>query len=101
MQSIQCVQYSSSPEEAVKVKLVSQPTEGGLKPTEVLVEVLACGCDFVQLLLTQNKYQLKQKPPFALGGEACGRIVGIGSRVVGFSIGDMVISREKVYLASM
>ena len=95
MQSIQCVQYSSNPKESVKVMSVPQPTRSALKQTEVLVEVLACGCDFVQLLLTQNKYQLKQKPPFALGGEACGRITAMGSQVEGFSIGDMVIGSGK------
>ena len=75
----------------MKSNLIRKPTKNELKPLEILVEVLACGCDFVQLLLMQNKYQLKQKPPFTLGGEACGRIIALGTDVKGLEMGDMVI----------
>ena len=91
MQSIQCINYGSTASEAVKSNLIRKPTKNELKPLEILVEVLACGCDFVQLLLMQNKYQLKQKPPFTLGGEACGRIIALGTDVKGLEMGDMVI----------
>ena len=93
MQSIQCINYGSTASEAVKSNLIRKPTKNELKPLEILVEVLACGCDFVQLLLMQNKYQLKQKPPFTLGGEACGRIIALdegGSGGLKFSSGRHV-----------
>lgn len=61
-------------------------------PDQVLIEVDACGVNFPDVLLIQNKYQFKPKLPFSPGGEVAGKIIGIGENVENFKIGDPVLA---------
>jgi hypothetical protein len=53
MKAVQCVKYSAVVAEAVAVNTVSDITN--VPKNMVLVETLACGVDFVQTLMIQNK----------------------------------------------
>lgn len=59
---------------------------------QVLIQVAACGVNFPDLLMIQNKYQFKPNLPFAPGGEVAGIIVQVGSSVDKFQVGERVLA---------
>ena len=59
---------------------------------EVVIDVKAAGVNFPDVLIIQNKYQLKPPLPFAPGAEAAGVIKEVGAGVTGFKPGDRVIA---------
>jgi NADPH2:quinone reductase len=61
-------------------------------PNQILIAVEACGVNFPDVLIIQNKYQFKPELPFAPGGEVAGKIIGLGDRVQGFQIGQPVLA---------
>jgi NADPH:quinone reductase len=61
-------------------------------PKQVLIQVGACGVNFPDVLLIQNKYQFKPELPFAPGGEVAGKIIGLGDQVQGYQIGQEVLA---------
>ena len=58
---------------------------------ELLVRVRACAINFPDVLIIEDKYQLKPQRPFAPGGEIAGEVIGIGEGVSGWSVGDRLI----------
>jgi NADPH:quinone reductase len=62
------------------------------KPNQVLIEVEACGVNFPDALIIQNKYQFKPELPFSPGGEVAGKVIGIGENVDNFKVGDLVLA---------
>ena len=93
MQAVQCVRYASAARDAVEIRQVPSLKHKRPRKGMVLVEVLACGVDFVQTLLMQNKYQMKLPLPFTLGGEATGVVIAIGPQVRDINVGDLVSTR--------
>ena len=63
-----------------------------LSEREVLIEVKACGVNFPDALIIQNKYQFKPPLPFSPGGEVSGIIQGIGEKVKHLKVGDRVLA---------
>ena len=61
-------------------------------PGEVVIDVKAAGVNFPDVLIIQNKYQVKPPLPFAPGAELAGVIKEIGAGVTGFEPGDRVIA---------
>ena len=61
------------------------PAEG-----EVLLEILACGLNFADLLMAEGTYQDTPPPPFTLGIEVCGRVLAHGPGVTAPAIGSRV-----------
>jgi NADPH2:quinone reductase len=61
-------------------------------PGEVVIDVKAAGVNFPDVLIIQNKYQVKPPLPFAPGAELAGVIKEIGAGVTGFAPGDRVIA---------
>jgi NADPH:quinone reductase len=61
-------------------------------PGEVVIDVKAAGVNFPDVLIIQNKYQVKPPLPFAPGAELAGVIKEVGASVTGFAPGDRVIS---------
>jgi NADPH2:quinone reductase len=57
----------------VEVRDVPEPTPGD---GDVLVEVHSVGVSFPDLLLSRGEYQLKPEPPFTLGVDFAGVVVG-------------------------
>jgi NADPH:quinone reductase len=64
----------------VRVVAVPEPEPG---PGEVLIEVRSVGVSFPDLLLSKGLYQLRPEPPFTLGVDVAGTVVGTGERVAG------------------
>ena len=59
---------------------------------ELLVTVKACAINFPDVLIIEDKYQIKPPRPFAPGGEIAGVVEAVGEGVTGFKIGDRVIA---------
>lgn len=59
---------------------------------QVLLKVEACGINFPDILIIQNKYQFKPEFPFSPGGEIVGKVIGLGENVDNFKIGDSVLA---------
>jgi len=55
------------------------------------VEVHACGVNFPDVLIIQNKYQFKPPLPFSPGGEVAGIVKEVGEGVTHIKKGDAVI----------
>jgi NADPH2:quinone reductase len=58
---------------------------------EVLLAVKACGVNYPDVLIIQDKYQFKPARPFAPGGEVAGIVESVGPGVTQFKPGDRVI----------
>lgn len=59
---------------------------------EVIVDVEACGVNFVDALMIRGLYQIKPTPPFVPGSEVAGRVARLGEGVEGIAVGDRVIA---------
>ena len=63
------------------------PTPG---PGEVLVEIKAASLNFPDLLIVQNKYQMKPELPFVPGSEYAGVVQAIGEGVTHLAVGQSI-----------
>ena len=59
---------------------------------ELLVAVRACSINFPDVLIIEDKYQMKPPRPFAPGGEVAGVVEAVGEGVIGWSVGDRAIA---------
>lgn len=59
---------------------------------QLLVRVKACGINYPDVLIIEDKYQFKPPRPFAPGGEIAGIVEAVGPGVSGWSAGDPVIA---------
>ena len=64
-----------------------QPGQG-----ELLVRVRAAAINYPDVLIIEDRYQLKPPRPFAPGGEIAGEIEAVGGGVDGWSVGERVIA---------
>ncbi|HEX7784517.1 MAG TPA: NADPH:quinone oxidoreductase family protein [Sphingobium sp.] len=87
MRAMLCKEYG--PPEMLRLEDVASPKPG---EGQVLVSVKACGINFPDALIIENKYQFKPELPFSPGGEVSGIITSLGSGVEGWSVGDEVIA---------
>ena len=78
MKALLCTQFGLH--EALAVQEIPNPT---VSPNQILIAVEACGVNFPDVLIIQNKYQFKPELPFAPGGEVAGKIIGLGEKVQG------------------
>ena len=58
---------------------------------QILLSVKACGVNFPDSLIIEDKYQFKPPRPFSPGSEVAGVVAAIGSDVSRLKIGDRVI----------
>ncbi|UAL10796.1 NADPH:quinone oxidoreductase family protein [Caulobacter segnis] len=61
-------------------------------PGQVLIDVRACGVNYPDVLIIEDKYQFKPPRPFAPGGEVSGVISAVGEGVTRFKVGDRVLA---------
>jgi NADPH2:quinone reductase len=87
MKAVVCKEFG--PPESLVIEEIEAPT---LKPGQVRVGVHACGVNFPDTLIIENKYQFKPTLPFSPGGEVAGEILEVGEGVGGHSVGDRVIA---------
>jgi NADPH2:quinone reductase len=86
MRAVLCKQYG--PPESLVVEDVPTPAIGD---HQVLLDVKACGVNFPDLLIIENKYQFKPPLPFSPGGEVSGVVKRVGSQVTHVKVGDRVL----------
>ena len=60
------------------------------KPGEVLIEIKAASLNFPDLLIVQDKYQMKPPLPFVPGSEYAGVVAAVGEGVKHLKLGDSV-----------
>ncbi len=60
------------------------------KRGEVLIEIRAASLNFPDLLIVQNKYQMKPDPPFVPGSEYAGVVQAVGEGVEHLRVGQNV-----------
>jgi NADPH2:quinone reductase len=58
---------------------------------EVLIAVKACGVNYPDVLIIEDRYQFKPPRPFAPGGEVAGLVEAVGAGVAALKPGDRVI----------
>lgn len=59
---------------------------------EILIRVHACGVNYPDALMLEDKYQFRPERPFAPGGEVAGEVLEVGEGAGGFKVGDRVIA---------
>lgn len=67
---------------------IPSPTAG---PGQVVLTVKACGVNFPDSLIIEDRYQFKPQRPFAPGGEVAGVIKAVGPDVTGLTVGQRVL----------
>jgi NADPH:quinone reductase len=87
MKAVLCKAWG--PPETLAVEEVPSPTPG---KGRVVVAVRAAGVNFPDVLIVQNKYQIKPELPFTPGSEIAGVVKRVGEGVHGFMPGDPVIA---------
>jgi NADPH:quinone reductase len=75
--------------EDVHVADLPDPVPG---PGEVLIRVRFCGVNYPDVLLLQDRYQMRPRRPFSPGGEIGGEVTAAGEGVTGFAPGDRVMA---------
>jgi NADPH2:quinone reductase len=76
------------PPETLVLADVPDPVAG---PGQVVVKVAACGVNFPDALIIEDKYQYRPERPFAPGAEGAGTIEAVGEGVENVRPGDRVI----------
>jgi len=87
MKAVICKQFG--PPESLVVEDVASVALG---PKQVRIGVHACGVNFPDTLIIQDKYQFKPPLPFTPGGEVAGEVIEVGSEVTRVKVGDRVIA---------
>ena len=87
MKALLCKQFG--PPESLTVEEIPSPKAG---PGEVVVTVKAASVNFPDVLIVQNKYQVKPPLPFSPGSEFAGVVKEIGDGVQHVKPGDRVIA---------
>ncbi len=81
--------HSPGGPETLRLAEIDAPTPGA---GELLVRVRACAINFPDVLIIEDKYQLKPPRPFAPGGEVAGEVEAVGEGVEGWNVGDRLIA---------
>jgi NADPH2:quinone reductase len=61
------------------------------KPGHAVISVKACGVNYPDVLIIEDKYQFKPNRPFAPGGEVSGVVKSVGEGVTHVKVGDRVL----------
>jgi NADPH2:quinone reductase len=87
MKAMLCKEYG--PPETLVLSDLPPPKPG---PGQIVVSVKACGVNFPDVLIIENKYQFKPALPFAPGAEIAGVVKELGDGVTRCKVGDRVIA---------
>jgi NADPH:quinone reductase len=86
MKAALCTHYGPPEELVLKEVPDLVPSKG-----QVVVSVKACGINFPDVLMIQDKYQFRPALPFSPGGEIAGIVKSVGEGVTSPKPGDKVI----------
>ncbi len=75
--------------ETLRLDELPDPVAG---PGELLVRVRAAAINYPDVLIIEDKYQMRPPRPFAPGGEIAGEVLGLGEGVSGWQLGDRLIA---------
>jgi len=87
MRSVICSKFGPPESLSIQIQTDLYPSNG-----QVRIAIEACGVNFPDTLIIQDKYQFKPDLPFAPGGEVAGKVDMIGDGVTDFNIGDSVMA---------
>src|SRR5207247_7630958 len=87
MRAVVCRAYG--PPESLIVDDLAPPVPG---PGEVVLSMKAASVNFPDVLIIQNKYQVKPPLPFSPGSELAGIVKSVGDGVSAFKAGDAVMA---------
>jgi NADPH2:quinone reductase len=87
MRAVLCKQFG--PPESLVIEDVPSPALGA---GQVRIRVEACGINFPDTLIIENKYQFKPSLPFSPGGEIAGLVSEVGEGVTDWKVGDRAIA---------
>ena len=87
MKAVLCKAFG--PPESLVVEDITSPTPG---PGEVVISVKAASVNFPDVLIIENKYQVKPPLPFSPGSELAGVVKAVGDGVAAFKPGDRVMA---------
>ena len=87
MKAVLCKQYG--PPESLVYEDVPSPSAG---PGEAVITMRSASVNFPDVLIIQNKYQVKPALPFSPGSELSGVVKEVGDGVAGFKPGDRVMA---------
>jgi NADPH:quinone reductase len=85
MKAVLCTEYAEHA--ALRFGDVPAPQPG---PRELVVDVHMAAVSFMDVLMTQGKYQMKPALPYVPGSDAAGIVSAVGSEVTRFRVGDRV-----------
>ena len=74
--------------ETLVLEEVPSPQAG---PGQVVVSVKACGVNFPDVLIIEDKYQFRPPRPFSPGGELAGVVKAVGEGVTSVAVGERVL----------
>jgi NADPH2:quinone reductase len=80
---------SFGPIESLVVAELPNPVVG---PGQAVIDVVAAGVNYPDLLVVGGKYQILPQPPFTPGKEAAGVVLAVGSGVTTCRVGDRVMA---------
>jgi NADPH2:quinone reductase len=75
--------------ETLELHDVASPEPGA---GQLRLRVIACGVNYPDVLVIEDRYQFKPPRPFAPGSEITGTVDAVGSGVTGWAKGDRVIA---------
>lgn len=73
--------------ETLVIQQMAAPEPG---PGQVAVAVKACGVNFPDVLVIEDRYQLKPRRPFAPGSELAGVVTAVGEGVLSPTVGQRI-----------
>lgn len=86
MRALVCNEYG--PPDSLVIEDRDEPIPGA---GQIVIDVVAAGINFPDILAIAGEYQVKTTPPFVPGNEAAGIVSAIGEGVSRFAVGDKVI----------
>jgi NADPH2:quinone reductase len=87
VKAVLCTAYG--PPESLVFEEVPSPEAG---PGDVVISVKAASVNFPDVLIIENKYQVKPPLPFSPGSELAGVVKAVGDSVTAFKPGDRVMA---------
>src|SRR5215207_9258190 len=75
--------------ETLRIEELPDPQPG---PGELLVRVRACAINYPDVLIIEDKYQMRPPRPFAPGSEIAGEVVAVGEGVADWKIGERLVA---------